>query len=405
MAEVDALAARGQREDPENMFFPFMRAWVLLREDRSDEARESILQAAAAPRWNDYSFEGVRDASWAIRAAFGDTPSVVSWDACGASFSDYVYAVGDVPALAARVASRWEQRGQTEKGLSLRIALIRCGKTLSKSQPIDVADRGESAMWDAIPALPGSGPASWEASPLSGPRAEAFAAFLRQHGDVADAEWVRRQLVGTLTSPAGPLDFSGFLEDRACARCLLMWLIDVGLFSNGLALLVLCRAAGGPGRPRRWTVGLQCTGWAVWLVFAWARYVILDRMAGRAGFNDWWPSAPDRVGIVAAAQTIFCNLHRYYGLYAVAFLAVPVCLVGCRACCQLARLALRSLSPQKADAQSWDLVPRWTGKLAVTVLVVYVVCVIITALSEQAVITAIYLPWNSGGVSAPFGGG
>ena len=404
MAEVDALTAQGQQEDPGNMFFPFMRAWVLLHEGQSDEARELLLQAAAAPRWNDYSFEGMRDAQWAVRAACGDTPAIVRRDAYYAGFRSYVYAAGDVPVIAARVAGGWEQRGQTEKGISLRLALIRCGKTLSESRPVDVADCGEQAMWGAIPALPGSNPDPSEYSPPSVGRAEAFATFLRQHNHFADAEWARRQLVHTLTSPAGPPHFTGFEAEHARAWCLLMWLLDAVLLSNGLALLLLCPAPGASGRPGKRIVALRFTGWVVWFVLAWARYLILDLMTRPAGFDRWSHLLPHAGRIVAAAHAVFPCLDTYCGLYIVAFLAVPVCLLGCRACYRLARLAFRSLSRRKTDAQSWNLVPSWTGKLAVTVLIVYLVCVIITGMSEQAVTTAFYLPWSSGGVGVPFGG-
>ncbi|MDX1932995.1 MAG: hypothetical protein SFU56_10350 [Capsulimonadales bacterium] len=127
-----AYSEAGETADPENAFFPLMRAAFLLSDRRRDEAMAALRRAGARDRFHDYAPEAVR-AKWAVSmAAHGET-GVVSRLAVG-STTLYAY-TARIRALARAAnaeAIRLESTGKRAEGFAIRFALLRIARKMQR---------------------------------------------------------------------------------------------------------------------------------------------------------------------------------------------------------------------------------------------------------------------------------
>ena len=63
LVAFEGIAAKGERIDPDNAFFPMMRAVALFAAHRDEEALQALMRASRKSRWDDYAldeFEGIK---------------------------------------------------------------------------------------------------------------------------------------------------------------------------------------------------------------------------------------------------------------------------------------------------------------------------------------------------------
>ncbi len=126
---VLALAREGERLEPENGFFTWMRAIALLELGRDTEAFQALQEAARKPRWNDHR-------AWFIEAQYRlmthpqiGYPLRSAEKGFSEQFADTATNLPFCYTLATRLfvglAAAHEERGEWRKGLTIRMALAR----------------------------------------------------------------------------------------------------------------------------------------------------------------------------------------------------------------------------------------------------------------------------------------
>src|SRR5205823_4056767 len=117
----DRDAAAGERLDPDNAFFPFMRSVGLFAEHRDDEALAAIQRAGAKPRFRDYATDQV-EGEWELMRASSGNRSAMQRAAMAAALLFPHYAQ---LRAAARVATyraiESERQGRPNEGIAVRV--------------------------------------------------------------------------------------------------------------------------------------------------------------------------------------------------------------------------------------------------------------------------------------------
>jgi len=175
------LLDRAERLDPENGFFPAIRAMVLYATKRDDEGLRTLERAGNSPRWDTYNafiVQALQTTHNRCRGVRGSLPMAS------------VYAVHSFPELAklremartvAGLALRAESRGDLREGVRLRMALARLGALM----------RAEGST--LIEALAGIAITSIAAGTTVHWRQTKFLNALTQHGFRQEAQWFRSE--------------------------------------------------------------------------------------------------------------------------------------------------------------------------------------------------------------------
>ncbi|MEI6513959.1 MAG: hypothetical protein WCO51_11915, partial [bacterium] len=123
----DAAAARGERYDPKNAFFPFMRASCLFAANQDSEAIKCLKRAAEKPNWNDYSSDYINGSCRLAEITYGDKTTIRHIAAFIANPYPHFTNTRAVAWVATYKAVEAEARGNRAEGKAIRHALISCG--------------------------------------------------------------------------------------------------------------------------------------------------------------------------------------------------------------------------------------------------------------------------------------
>lgn len=127
LAAFDADAAAGERLEPDNAYFPFMRAVGLFASHHDTEGAAAIERASTKHVWHEY-FEDPVEGGWRINDAIYGGREAIS---ASAIFAALLFPQYEQLRHAARImvykAVLDEQAGHPEAGLVKRKALARCG--------------------------------------------------------------------------------------------------------------------------------------------------------------------------------------------------------------------------------------------------------------------------------------
>ena len=127
LALYDRDAAAGERAEPDNAYFPLMRASGLFAARRDAEALAAVQRANVKPVWREYLTDD-NEARWRLYTeAFGDPGAMPQ---ASSAFTQILWEYSSLRGTARLVAYQAvlkEQAGHREEGLALREALFRCG--------------------------------------------------------------------------------------------------------------------------------------------------------------------------------------------------------------------------------------------------------------------------------------
>lgn len=202
IAAFDRDAAEGERLDPENAYFPMMRAIGLFDAHRDAEALQALHRAAYKPLWIEYYEDELEGEIRLHNRMFGDSGILPKVGFYAALLLPQYAQLRGVSRLATALAMKAEQSGHVEQGLAIREDVLRCSGLIRSEGRTVIGNLVGSAM--AIVALqrPGGAPVidpKPHRSPIDGPSepvyvnaktgkemrdrlAAQFDAFLKQSG-------------------------------------------------------------------------------------------------------------------------------------------------------------------------------------------------------------------------------
>jgi hypothetical protein len=259
-AAYDRDAAAGERLNPNNAYFPFMRAIGLFGNSRDAEALAEIDHAASCPQWNEY-YDDELKGTWRIQddTSVNNSALFHTMSAAALLFPQYAQMRG-----AARVtihaAMRAEQAGRYDEGLALRKSMLRIGSLMRTQSGSLIGALVGISITELATARPAGAPfiriASTADKAGREKRRQQFDAYLK-HIDRAgeiDAFHTAQQAGDEIKSLIKPgVEYGPF--NQVCSL-LIWWIVDLLTLANIFWLCVL----GGLGalflRNRRAQSGL-----------------------------------------------------------------------------------------------------------------------------------------------------
>lgn len=261
LAAFDQAAAAGERLDPDNAFFPWMRAVGLFAAFRDADGLAAFRRASQKPLWRDYCTDEV-EARWHLhQEAFGDPGAL---GRVGASSALYLPHLGPLRASARLIlvkAVQEEQAGNRAEGLELRASLRRCGDLMRTRSTYGITALVGAAIC-AI-ATGRTGGMAPDAAPGLAPdlqrrrRLDAYCAYVTRLGHPEDAAQARaEEAAGQEVSAVLEVDDPARLSQltQPFLRLTQWWSASVAMLSNVLWLLLLGGLAARPARSR-WAQG------------------------------------------------------------------------------------------------------------------------------------------------------
>ncbi len=247
LTNFDHDAEVGEQLDPQNAYFPMMRAIGLFASGHDVDALAAVRRASQKPKWDDYTGEESA-AVWKLaRESFGNDSAALHAGLHSSVALPHLKELRNVTRMTVYWASQTEKAGRVDEGIALRHAGIQCG-ALVRIQAIYamggyVGAEMSELQWlrpgGAAPiALPGDMPPEQK----NIIRRDAYLTFLRQGGHEAEATWAQAQFEAAHRS-RDILDKSAEPEyvppTRLAKNLTTWWLADNILLINGLEMLLL----------------------------------------------------------------------------------------------------------------------------------------------------------------------
>jgi hypothetical protein len=192
LVNFDHDAEVGERLDPQNGYFPMMRAVGLFAAHLDDRAIAAVRRAAQKPNWNDYTGEET-EAVWQIaKQAFDNRSAAIHTVLYASTPLPHLKELRNVARLTALKATQMEKSGQLDEGIALRQAGIECGalvRTYSNALRGGYygAEMSEFQWLRPGGAAPLGLPGDMPPEQKNTIRREAFLTFLKQSGHQAEA--------------------------------------------------------------------------------------------------------------------------------------------------------------------------------------------------------------------------
>ncbi len=264
LEEWERAAVQGEKIDPVNAFFPFLRAVGLFAQNRDNEAIAEIEKAATLPRFEDY-VQDEATGGWQLAEAgqAGQHLSSVSRTAISAAILLPHYSLmRGASRLATVEAVRQEQAGNKEAGFAIRQALVRCGARMRVDSHFLIGSFVGEAIVATAQARPGGAPPLAKGGGNNGEnRGDKYAllvrknyeAYLNQIGHPEEVAWVEheadaRQEVKVITSKGldkGPSSIINLISLMG------LWFLGMALLGNAFWMLLLGAVATRLSKTRR----------------------------------------------------------------------------------------------------------------------------------------------------------
>ncbi len=130
LAAFDADAAAGERLDPDNAYFPFMRAIGLFAANRDAEGLAAVQRASTKHVWQEY-YQDEAEGGWRIsRTIYGGQETIAVAAVSASLLFPHYQQLRAVARIVVYKAVLDEQAGHFEAGLAKRNAIGRCGKVM-----------------------------------------------------------------------------------------------------------------------------------------------------------------------------------------------------------------------------------------------------------------------------------
>ena len=283
LSKFDSEAADGERLDPDNAYFPFMRTIGLYAAHRDREALEALSRAATKPRWEEYVLDEVHGQVRLREHVYGRRPALAKTALYAAVLFPHYAALRGSARVTTAKAVAFELAGDSERGYRVRRDLIVVGELMRAQGRSLITNLVGKAISAIALARPGGAPVveskrgtnSAEATAMRVRRNhERFFAYMTRIGHGEDVAWLNTLLQTGDQAREGlqeALAESGF-GGRPMWQLISWWAANLILLTNALwllliggAALILCRTQGiRYGRelpkPVRWGVAAAWFG-------------------------------------------------------------------------------------------------------------------------------------------------
>lgn len=253
-AAFDEAAARGEKIDPDNAYFPMMRAVGLFDAKRDAEGIDAVLRAGRKKRFEDYSLEEPA-AAWTLhRQTYGLDSALLRESTYAALLLPHFSTLRAMARLTVAKAVLAEREGRPMEGLALRHAMMQSAVRMREGGSI-ISSLVGIANFSISTACPGGKNITVQTTATDdqkySARRDGYLAYLRKSGQSAEAAWFAREdaACSEVRAVAQSAQKSGSLNPPT-RRLPSLWTIDMLLLLNTLVLLMLCGAAALTGRVR-----------------------------------------------------------------------------------------------------------------------------------------------------------
>ncbi|MDQ2688466.1 MAG: hypothetical protein M3Y28_11440, partial [Armatimonadota bacterium] len=248
LAAFDRTAAAGERVDPDNAYFPLMRAVGLLAAHRDAEAEAAVRRAGGKTAWRDYVPDDIQS-RWRLHQIAFDDKGVIPQASNDTLLPQY-QRMRDVSRVLTYRAMQKELAGDVAGGLSLRESVRGCGDLLRVNSNYLFGGIIGSSLCDIACLRPGGAPPPpalpFTATPgeeIAHYRADAqaFADYAQQHGR-ADLATKALAEADARVSLQAVLDYAQSQESSTLAslfQAVNWWTADVAVLANVFWLLAL----------------------------------------------------------------------------------------------------------------------------------------------------------------------
>ncbi len=260
LREWERAAVQGEKLDPTNAFFPFLRAVGLFAQNRDAEAVAEIEKAATLPRFEDY-VQDEATGGWTLVEAGqnGQHLSSVSRVAISAAILLPHYAVMRAATRLATVeAVRQEQAGNQDAGFAIRQSLVRLGAKMRTDSHFLIGSFVGEAIVATAQARPGGAPPL----PTNGEdKGDVYAlkvrqnyeAYLNRIGHPEEIAWVEHEAVARkeirVITDKG-LD-KGASSIANLVSLMQLWFVGMALLANSFWMLLFGAAATRLAKTKR----------------------------------------------------------------------------------------------------------------------------------------------------------
>jgi tetratricopeptide (TPR) repeat protein len=335
VATFDQIAREGERVDPQNAYFPMMRAAVLFAAGKEEEALKALVQASKKSRWDNFAVAEAVGNLRLFETAFGRMNGVTKAVLAEMVLEPDLSYLRSAARSAVERAIKLEREGKFDEGLKIRLALIRCGKSMREHKGSRIAPLvGIAIAYIAAgrprdkphPEFPSQADARKKATIVR----EHFVGYLRQIGREKEANWVEVELKAGMEMKfridEQQRQFSLKLIDAASAVAL-NWALNLTILGAAILLAILGAVATLIERTwlkqYRWAAGLLILCWlatmfAFWFnkpfAFVFDLYAILLDLLG--------PLESKAIELAYEMSAVWRLLSRVTGIGLIAFITL-----------------------------------------------------------------------------------
>lgn len=246
LTDFERSAAAGERLDPGNAYFPYLRAVGLLAAGRDAEARAALARAASKRVWNEYIPEVV-EAQWtlAVNAAgseIGALPRTAVW---ASTLLPHYAAIRAQARLFTARAVRAELAGNAAEGFALRRDVARVGALMRAESSTIIGSLVGQAITQTAATRPGGAPFPPRERYDNGgdrnreARTAAYCRYLEANGHSSEARWFRAESAAADGARSvSRAAFTGTLVGiRDVDRLVPYWGVGIGMLLNVVLLV------------------------------------------------------------------------------------------------------------------------------------------------------------------------
>lgn len=247
-AAYDQAAAQGEKLDPDNAYFPMMRAIGLFDAKRDAEGIAAVLRAGKKSRFDDYTDEEA-EAKWKLcRRIYGASSVLVRRNIVCAVVFPHLAPLCAESRLSAYFAERAELEGRIQEGIDLRHAMMQCGVRMREQGNL-IGARVGIRIVSSQTKLPGGMQTlppldKYPSDQAQDSHRDLYPAYLHQVGAEEEAHWFTRvdatdRQIRTLLNA----EREDHLPAASMHSLPSLWMLDMLLLTNMLTLLLCCTVA------------------------------------------------------------------------------------------------------------------------------------------------------------------